>query len=106
VPSPESCLVSGNRNQSHQKGEREREREMCEVSANVECSLSCYMCLYEKEYTLCTELHHCFKAFQANGMLQFLSLGNLPHLMDEPVTGAKPNEAQKAAMTISHYQST
>jgi hypothetical protein len=25
--------------------------------------------------------------------------------MDKPVTEAKPNEAQKAAMTISHYQS-
>jgi hypothetical protein len=27
-------------------------------------------------------------------------------LMDKPVTGAKPNEAQKAATTISHYQSS
>jgi hypothetical protein len=26
------------------------------------------------------------------------------HLMDKPITGTKPNEAQKAAMSISHYQ--
>jgi hypothetical protein len=108
VPSPESRLVSGNRNQSHQKGERERERErdVWSLYKRRVKIVMLYVSLWERIDSL----------YWITSLLQSISSKwnaavSQPwqptlHLVNKPVTGAKPNEAQKAAMTISHYQSS
>ncbi len=106
VPPPESRLVSGNRNQSHQKGERERERDVWSL---YKCRVKIFM-LYVSLWERIDSLYWITSLLQSISSKWNAAISQpwqpASHIMDKPITGAKPNEAQKAAMTISHYQSS